>query len=171
MKKKLLAAMLAAVMAASVIAGCGPAAPTTPTTSPASTATATPETTAAPLVVKEFTVFAFGDLPWNREGEMNDPVGQALTAATGVKLKAEEPVGDWNEALALMISSGDLPDMVFHTGNSLTQMVDAGVLQPLKDKIMKSPNLVSLFGDEIGHLAYSYKDPEFYSFGSGPRPS
>jgi len=224
MNKRLIATVLAALMAISLIAGCGgsgggdkaetttAAATTAATTAAAAettaaakeaetttaaakaetttaakaettTAAAKAETTTAAAAAetaedaeaaaiakaKIFNVFDFGearlkDHPWTE-----DPVGRAIIAKTGVHLMHDGPVGDWNEAMTLMIASGDYPDLISHTGNSYQTLVNAGALKPLKVKIMNSPNIVSLMGDEIGKLAFSVEDPEFYAFGNGPR--
>jgi len=122
----------------------------------------------APGEIIEVTLFEFGG-PGFGIYNWDSPVGQRITELTGVRLIHDAPVGDWNEALALMIAGGNLPDMVGHTGNSFGIMVDAGVLRPKREQILAAPNITSLLGDEVGRLAFSLDDPEFYAFGWTPR--
>jgi len=160
MKKKMLPLFLAVVMAAGLLASCG-------AVSQRDSAKETP----AEVGYKSFTAYGLNDGQWNRSNNMDDPVGKAITEATGVKLIGDNPIGPWQEPFSLLLASGDLPDLVGHTGQSRQMMYEAGAMKPLKDLIMKAPNIVAFYGDEIGRLAFSAEDREFYSFGTGRRDS
>ena len=119
--------------------------------------------------IREFQVFDFGEGRLKDHPMTEDPVGRAITEKTGVLLTYDRPVGDYTDSLVLMIAGEDYPDLVSHTGNTYQTLVEAGALKPLKEKIMGSPNILDLFGAEIGKLAYSTDNPEFYAFGNSPR--
>jgi len=124
--------------------------------------------------IETFTVLALGGLSYDR-ADMDCPIGQRLSEITGVRLVYEFPVGDWTEKLALVIASGDYPDIIAHEGTSMSQLVEVGALVPLRERIENTTYLSALLGDQIGRLAFSIDDPEFYGFGgttviSEPRP-
>jgi putative aldouronate transport system substrate-binding protein len=120
--------------------------------------------------VKTFTAWAANPL-WNGTNSMDDPIGRAITAATGVKLVGESPVGPWGEALALMLASGDLPDVIYNISTSRATLYDAGAIRPLKDYMMNAPNIMKYYGDNIKRLAYNADDRDFYSIGTSRRDS
>ena len=51
-----------------------------------------------------------------QEDPWTDPVAQALTEATGVKLKTDYPVSADDEKVALMIAEQNYPDMIYAKG-------------------------------------------------------
>jgi putative aldouronate transport system substrate-binding protein len=122
--------------------------------------------------VRTFTALGLGAQLWSSTNHMNDPIGEAISEATGVRLVGETPMGRWQDALALMLASNDLPDLVFNTGNSRDLMYNAGVLRPLKDLMLASPNIVDFYGDEIMRNAYiPCPNLDFYSLGVGRKDS
>ena len=157
--KKLLATMIALIMAVGLLSSCIPSKPSEPAAAGGAKA------------VKEFIAYGLQDALWNRSNNMDDPIGKALTEATGVKLIGENPVGAWQEMLPLMIASGDMPEIMSNTGNSLQLMVEAGVVRPLKNLMENSPNIVKLYGDEMGRLSFSAADREYYAMGIVRRDS
>ncbi|MCL2322916.1 MAG: hypothetical protein FWC47_12545 [Oscillospiraceae bacterium] len=176
MKKKIGALCIVALLFITTIAGCGQQTSSTSTTSNATTAstttaTAASTTTSAPAPtfdvnkVEEFNVLVLGGIGWDLS-DMNDEVGKVITQKTGVKLNFEFPVGDWNEKLALVIASGDYPDIIVNKDTAVTQLVNAGALVDLKSKIQNSPNIVKYLGDYQKRLTYSVDDPSYYGFGS-----
>ena len=143
------------------------AAVATTAAAPAETEAAAPAEEAAPArAIKTFVSYGLSAPQWNSSNNWDDPIGTKISEITGVKLVGESPVGDWTEALTLMIASNDLPDIISSFGNSRQLLYDAGAIRPLKSLIMNSPNIVAFYGDDIGRLAYSYDDREFYSFGT-----
>lgn len=169
--KKICALLLAVTMVAGTLAGCGggdaPAADTGSTTTTDDGAAddgaaATDDGgSAASGEVIELTFFnadANQDDPWT------DPVAEAITAATGVKLKTTRPVGgnDESEAVALMIAEQNYPDIIFAKG-SAGNMIDAGAMMDMTDLIEQyGPNIKKLYGDEFEKLKQSADDPSIY---------
>jgi ABC-type sugar transport system, periplasmic component len=116
-------------------------------------------------VVEEFDVLVLGGISFDLS-DMEDTVGQEITKKTGVKLNFEFPVGDWNEKLALVLAGGEYPDLIVNKDTAITQLVDAGALVGLKEKIENSPNIMSYLGEYAKRLTYSIDDPEYYGFGA-----
>lgn len=110
-----------------------------------------------------FTFFGADASPsWNN---MQDEVGKAITAKTGVTLKAEYDVGSGGgeSKIALMVASGDYPDLIYPKG-SLSKLVDAGAVIDLTDLIdQHAPNIKKIFGENMNRLKYSYKDQAIYA--------
>ncbi|GAA0353732.1 ABC transporter substrate-binding protein [Alkalibacterium iburiense] len=98
----------------------------------------------------------------------DNPVAQEITEKTGVTLDISYPVGgDDIEAIALMIGSGDYPDLIFGKGG-INQLIDAEALQPLDDLIEeRGDNLKALYGDQLDRLRNSLDDPQIYHVGTG----
>lgn len=169
--KKICALLLAVTMVAGTLAGCGgggsdaPAADTGSTTTndggSSDTGSATDTGSTASGEVIELTFFnadANQDDPWT------DPVAEAITAATGVKLKTTRPVGgnDESEAVALMIAEQNYPDIIFAKG-SAGNMIDAGAMIDMTDLIEQyGPNIKKLYGEEFEKLKQSADDPSIY---------
>ena len=61
--------------------------------------------------------------------EFTDPVAEKIKELTGVTLEIEHAVGGDEQAIPLMIASGDYPDMIFAKGDT-GLLVDAGALIP-----------------------------------------
>ena len=115
-------------------------------------------------VIEEFTVFSFGGPPWGVE-HMDDPIGRAISERTGVRLVYDWPVGEWSDALELMIASRDFPDIIVHESATLRRLVEAGALLPLREKIENAPNISGYLGEYINRLSFSMEDREIYAFG------
>jgi putative aldouronate transport system substrate-binding protein len=107
-----------------------------------------------------FTLFSADPNPnWNN---MQDEVGKAITAKTGVTLKAEYPVGSADQKIALIAASGQYPDLIFPKGQSAT-LIDSGALLDLTDLIDKyAPNIKKLIGNQFNRLRFSSKDKAIY---------
>ncbi|WP_027094151.1 ABC transporter substrate-binding protein [Cohnella thermotolerans] len=100
-----------------------------------------------------------GNPNWNN---MQDDVGKAITAKTGVTLQAEFAVGDPVQKSALIASSGKYPDLI-SAKNSINKFVDAGAVIDLTDLIDKyGPNIKKVYGDELKRLRYSNDDHAIY---------
>lgn len=114
---------------------------------------------------------------FNADGKEEDPwdnpVAQALTAATGVKIELEFPVTTDAEAVALMIADDDYADLIFAKGNA-GDLYDAGAyidMAPLIEEY--GPNIKSMFGEELEKLKWSADDEgiyqlSYYELGGGP---
>ncbi|MGO4937863.1 ABC transporter substrate-binding protein [Fundicoccus sp. Sow4_H7] len=95
-----------------------------------------------------------------------NPVAQEITRLTGVTLEISHPVGGDEQAVPLMIASGDYPDMIFAKGD-INKMIDAGALIPLDDLIEeRGDNIKAMYGDQLDRLRNSLDDPQIYHLGT-----
>ncbi|MDE1549093.1 ABC transporter substrate-binding protein [Jeotgalibaca caeni] len=114
--------------------------------------------------VKTLTFFS-ADL--QTDDPFSNPVAQEITKRTGVKLEISHPVGGDEQAIPLMIASGDYPDMIFGKGD-LNKLIDAGAVIPLDEMIKeKGDNLKAMYGDQLDRLRNSLDDPQIYHVGTG----
>lgn len=96
----------------------------------------------------------------------DDPVAQKITEETGVILDLQHPVGGDEQAIPLMIASGDYPDMIFAKGD-IGKLIEAGGVIKLDDLIEeKGDNLKAMYGDQIDRLRNSVEDPSIYNVGT-----
>jgi putative aldouronate transport system substrate-binding protein len=116
--------------------------------------------TKKPITFTFFNVDATEDMPFT------DPVAKKITQATGVTLKVDRPVGGDQQAIPLMIASGQYPDFIYAKGN-LTMLIEAGVVIPLDDLIeRRGKNIKELYGNELVKLRNSTDDPSIYTVGT-----
>ena len=102
-----------------------------------------------------------------QDDPFTNPVAEKITEETGIKLEISHPVGGDEQAIPLMIASGDYPDMIFAKGD-INKMIDAGALIPLDDLIEeRGDNLKTLYGDQMDRLRNSLEDPQIYHLGTG----
>lgn len=106
------------------------------------------------------------DLP--QSDGFDNAVAQEITERTGVQLELSYPVdGDDLQAIALMIGSGDFPDLIFGKGG-INQLIDSGSVQPLDELIEeRGDNLKAMYGDQLDRLRNNLDDPEIYHVGTG----
>ena len=172
--KKICALLLAVTMVAGTLAGCGgggsdaPAADTSSTTTDDGSSTAATDdgasSDAGSAASGEVIELTFFNADANQDDPWTDPVAEAITAATGVKLKTTRPVGgnDEREAVALMIAEQNYPDIIFAKG-SAGNMIDAGAMIDMTDLIEQyGPNIKKLYGEEFEKLKQSADDPSIY---------
>ena len=101
-----------------------------------------------------------------QEDPWTDPVAEAITAATGVKLKTDYPVSSDDQKIALMIAEQNFPDMIYAKGDAQS-LIDAGALIDLTDLIeVYGPNIKKMDGEEFDKLKYSVDDPSIYQLSS-----
>lgn len=94
--------------------------------------------------------------------QMEDEVGKVITEKTGVRIDAEFAVGDPEQKIALIASSGDYPDMIAPKG-SANMMVNAGAMMDLRPLIEEhAPHLQEVIGDYMKRLRWSQEDPSIY---------
>ncbi|PWV99683.1 putative aldouronate transport system substrate-binding protein [Paenibacillus cellulosilyticus] len=99
---------------------------------------------------------------WNN---MQDDVGKAITAATGVTINAEFDVGGGGgeDKISLMAASDQYPDIIFSKGN-LGKLVDAGAIIDLTDLIDKyAPHIKEIMKDSMNRMKYSLDDQAIYA--------
>lgn len=95
----------------------------------------------------------------------DNPVGRAITEATGVSLKISYPVGSTGDAaqdIALMIAEGKYPDLIYAKADA-TNLYEAGALIDMTDLIEQyGPNIKKMYGDEFGKLKWGNGDEGIY---------
>ncbi|MDR1443703.1 MAG: ABC transporter substrate-binding protein [Treponema sp.] len=121
---------------------------------------ATTAGTKTPITFTLFNADATEDLPFS------DPVAKKINELTGVSLEVDRPVGGDTQAVALMIASGQYPDLIYAKGD-LTKLIESGAVIPLDDLIEKrGANFKKLYGDQIVRLRNSTADPKIYHAGT-----
>ena len=170
-KRKIGAVLLAVTMLAGILGGCGDKSTTSPadtdtgnTVTTSGTAEGAGDTDNAPSNNGEVVELTFFNADCNQEDPWTDPVAQAITEKTGVKLKTTYPIGgnDQSEAVALMIAEQKYPDLIFAKG-SANNLIEADALIDMSDLIEEyGPNIKKLYGDEFGKLRQSADDPAIY---------
>ncbi|KRG08900.1 sugar ABC transporter substrate-binding protein [Virgibacillus soli] len=96
----------------------------------------------------------------------DDPVAKKITEKTGIVLDIEHPVGGDEQAIPLMIASGEYPDMIYAKGD-IGKLIEAGGVIKLDDLIEeKGENLKKMYGDQIDRLRNSIDDPSIYTVGT-----
>jgi putative aldouronate transport system substrate-binding protein len=111
--------------------------------------------------VKELTIFI--DHPWWPLTEWSGAVPEEITKKTGIKLNVQ--VASDGQQLPLMISSGDLPDLVFTQGN-FQQMSNANVSYSW-DELIEKYNIDGLDIDPMARVLNQGEDGKLYSVKNG----
>ncbi|MBO0993359.1 ABC transporter substrate-binding protein [Bacillus sp. SD088] len=102
----------------------------------------------------------------NSDVSFDDPVAKEITKRTGIKLDIQHPVGGDEQAIPLMIASGEYPDMIFAKGD-IGKLIEAGGVIKLDDLIEeKGDNLKKMYGDQFDRLRNSLDDPSIYQVGT-----
>lgn len=161
MKKKMLkrsALILIAILCVSQIAACGGKS----TNTNASTTTNTTNNVDGDKADQPIKFSFFSSDPNPNWNNMQDDVGKAITAKTGVTLDAEFAVGDPEQKVALIAASGKYPDLI-SAKNDISKLVDADAMLDLTDLIEEhAPNLKKVYGDYMKRLKYSNEDQAIY---------
>lgn len=106
--------------------------------------------------VKELTLFI--DAPWYPVSEWKGPIAEKITEKTGVKLKVTVAADD--RQLPLMISSGDLPDLIF-TYSQIDRLSDSSLSYPWNELIEQyAPDFVI---DNTRIAIHTMDDGNFYT--------
>lgn len=128
-------------MGAGALAGC----------KPADTSASTEE----PLQLVFFNMDGISD-SWT------DPVAQKITEKTGIALKTLYPSRGSNEAIDLMLTDGEYPDLIFAKGD-VNKLVEANALIDMEPLIEEyGPNIKTLYGADYKRLRYSAEKPYIY---------
>lgn len=165
-KRKICALLLAVTMVSGVLGGCGGGSETPTTNTSEDTGRGGSEAEKADSAANsgEVIELTFFNADGNQDDPWTDPVAEALTAATGVKLKTTYPIGgnDESEQVALMIAEQKFPDIIFAKG-SAGGLIEAEALIDMTDLIEEyGPNIKKLYGEEFGKLKQSEDDPSIY---------
>ncbi|WP_168122402.1 extracellular solute-binding protein [Paenibacillus sp. HB172176] len=100
----------------------------------------------------------FVNMSWWPLKDWSGKIPEQITTNTGVKLNIQVAADD--KQLALMIASGDLPDMVY-TATDLTRMANSDVSYPLNELIAKYTPDYKLSQERIG--VNTMPDGNFYT--------
>ena len=148
--KKVSAWLLALALAAGTLSGCG--------NSSSDSSDKKSSSSADSDGVTELTFYNAD----GQEDPWTDPVAEAITEATGVKLKTDYPVSSDDQKVALMIAEQNYPDLIFAKGDA-GSLIEAGALIDMTDLIEEyGPNIKKMYGDEFDKLKYSEDDPSIY---------
>lgn len=154
-KRKFAALCATAALTTGLLAGCGGS--KEQPTSATNTEDGVESNDTAPVSFSFFS--ADPNSNWNK---MQDSVGKAITAKTGVTLDAEFAVADPSQKLALIVASGDYPDLLSAKGD-VDKFIEAGAMIDLTDLIDKyAPNIKKVYGDQMKRLRYSNEDQSIY---------
>ncbi|WP_078435445.1 ABC transporter substrate-binding protein [Metabacillus halosaccharovorans] len=94
--------------------------------------------------------------------DMQSPVSKLVTEKTGVTINPEFDVNGGTQKIALMVASGEYPDLIVPKGGAGT-LVEAGALIDLTDLIEEhAPNLKKIYGDYLSRLKWSNDDESIY---------
>ena len=156
--KRITSLLLALLMIATILAGCGgtaPAATDTSSAAPASSAAETVESTtaeasasaAAPEPVTFSYLMVGPASAWSPEKLSNTKIGQIIQADTGVDLEFEYLVGDQDTKVGVLTASGDYPDIICGAGGSTKNFVNAKAFVPLDEYLDSTPTLNALYKD------------------------
>lgn len=150
MKKRTTATKLlaGALTCALVLSGCG--------TSGSSAASTPAAESSGESVSDEPLTLTFFDK--NIGAEFSDPVAEEITRRTGVRIEIQQPTGNPEEKLALMLSGGDLPDIVLMDRRSdiVNKYIAAEALLPLNDLIDEyAPDIKEMYGEVLNQSRYT----------------
>ena len=93
----------------------------------------------------------------NTGDAFDNPVAEKITELTGIKIEVQQPTGNPEEKLGLMLISGDLPDLVLMDRRSdmVNKYIAGGALIPLNDLIEQyAPNVLAQYGDVLNKSRY-----------------
>ncbi|WP_019635310.1 extracellular solute-binding protein [Paenibacillus fonticola] len=94
----------------------------------------------------------------NTGDTFNNTVAQEITRRTGITIEVQQPTGNPEEKLNLMLTSNDLPDIVLMDRRSdiVNKYIAAGALVPLDDLIDQyGPNIKEMYGDVLNKSRYT----------------
>ena len=184
MKKKMLALLMAAAMAAGAFTGCGQESVTkeksSETVKSESIGQAAEETTEAsnfnkegyPIVNEEITLnilIRYRDEDTNMVNPEEMPAIQKLDELTGIKTEWEVVrASDWSTKLNLILASGEYPDVIIGTIDDEEYGVEQGILIPLDDLIQEyMPNYTERIAMEESDPTHNFPatDGKTYAIG------
>lgn len=153
-KRKPIAVLTAAALTFGLLAGCGAKSDPASGSSSGDSSSDSNE----PITLTYFNADTSND-------NWDNPVGKAITEATGVTLKISYPVastGDAAQDIALMIAEGKYPDLIYAKADA-TNLYEAGALIDMTDLIEEyGPNIKKMYGDEFKKLKWGNGDDGIY---------
>lgn len=111
----------------------------------------------------EYVTFTARNVSTGKDWELaGTPVGDIFIEKTGVNIKMEYSVGDENQTIALMIASGDLPDIVF-PHYQVAPFVEAGYALDLTKLIEEhAPVYKEALGNQWDRMFWNAEDRSRY---------
>jgi putative aldouronate transport system substrate-binding protein len=105
-----------------------------------------------------------------------NPVALEITKRTGIFIEVQQPTGNPDEKLNLMLNSGDLPDIVLmdRRETTLNKYIEAGALVALNDLMNEyAPNIVEQYGDVLAKSVYTDGKNYYFNnwYGLDPDPN
>lgn len=129
--------------------------------------------TTAPTAPENITLTLFDK---NVGDSFTNPVAKIITEKTGIYIEVQQPSGNPDDKLNLMLASGDLPDIVLmdRRGTVVNKYIAAGALISLNDLIEQyGQNIKKSYGDVL--VKSRYKDGKNYYlnnwYGLDPDPN
>lgn len=161
--KKMLSLALIAMIAGSLLAGCGKKSDTTDSANlDESGNTAAAADASEEKSTEEKSIVELSFYNGETEDPWTDPVAREITKATGVELDVQNGISADGQQIAMMIAGQDYPDLIF-TKDQASSLVDAGALIDLTDLIDQyGPNIKKIYGNELKKLRFSSEDPSIY---------
>lgn len=143
-KKRVAAVLMAAVLAATALAGC------------AQNSNSETKDPAGSKTDEKVTITFFDKNSGSKT--FDDAVAKTIMEKTGVNIEVENPSGDPLEKLNLMLTGQNYPDIVLmDRGNEIVnRYIEAGALIPLNDLIEKyAPNVKQMYGEVLAKSRYT----------------
>jgi putative aldouronate transport system substrate-binding protein len=166
-KTRIATGMIALSLATALLAGCGSG-----KGEEASQTGGQPSKNAGQAPAEPIAITFFDQ---NRGDPFDDPVAQEIMKRTGVKVEIQQPTGNPQEKLSLMLASGDMPDVILMTrsGDIINKYIAAGAIIPLNDLIDKyGPDVKAQYGDILAKTRYTDGKNYYLSnwYGMDPTP-
>lgn len=171
--KRAVSSALALALAASLVTACGSSQKAAEATaSPAKVSTAS-EDSQGEKSLEPITLTFFDKNTGDPFG--NDDVSKEIIKRTGVSLEMQQPTGNANEKLNLLLASGDLPDIILmdRSGDITNKYISTKSFIPLNDLIDKyGPDVKSMYGNILNQTrsedGQNYYLSNWYGFEEEP---
>ncbi|MCX7921254.1 MAG: extracellular solute-binding protein [Clostridia bacterium] len=135
---------------------------------------ATPKVTAT-VSKSPITLTMYSDIHLYNYEDYKSPVAKKLKEKTGVTLKMIFPVGSYKQKVGVMAASGEYPDIMYLSSDSVATFMKINALVPWNNYLEKyGSNIKAFYGDKIKRLQYSKNDKNIYALngnmGNDARP-
>ncbi|MDR1532636.1 MAG: extracellular solute-binding protein [Clostridiales bacterium] len=105
-----------------------------------------------------------------------NPVSVEITKRTGIFIEIQQPTGNPDEKLSLMLASGDLPDIVLMDRReaTLNKYITSGALIPLNDLMREhAPNILEQYEDILAKSVFEDGKNYYFNnwYGLDPDPN
>ena len=160
MTKKLLSAILAALLLAATFAGCKTA------TTSSSAGTDSKATSTASEAKKEDYVIDYLIPGAEDTKAMDNEIGKTIYNKFGIQVNVVGYAGDWGEKCAAFLAASNYPDMIQLQGNEMVKKyIKAGAAVALDDLAKQyAPNFLSFYKDSIPYWKAASDDGKLYKW-------